>query len=141
MSLGSLAIQTTVVTSAAAAEDLKAPSTLRPKIMEVGINLAASTASTYGLGRAGNTPVQTAGVTVLPEDPSDTMASTVAVAWGTAPTVPTNFFRRIGLAGTTGVGVIWTFPRGLVLAASAAMEIWNLATNSAATNVWWTVDE
>jgi hypothetical protein len=55
--------------------------------------------------------------------------------------VPTAFFRRIALPATIGAGVIWTFPRGLVLATSASLLVWNLATNSANTNVHVVVDE
>jgi hypothetical protein len=142
MAIYSLGLNTTVTTTAASAMDLLAASTNSPKLMELGINLGAATVSTYGIGRAGNTPVQTSGVAVLAENPADpTGLSKLAVAWGTAPTVPANFFRRISLPATIGAGVIFTFPRGLTLAASAAMELWNLATNSANTNAHWVVDE
>lgn len=142
MAIYSIAHNSTVTTTAASAADILAASTNSPKIMEIGVNLGAATASTYGLGRAGNTPVQTSGIAVLAENPADpTGLSKVAVAWGTAPTVPTNFFRRISLPATIGSGVIWTFPRGLTVAISAAMEFWNLATNSASVNVNWVVDE
>ena len=110
--------------------------------MEVGVNLGAATASTYGLGRSGNTPTQTSPVLVQAENPADPAGlSGAAVAWSVAPTVPAQFLRRISLPGTIGAGVIWTFPRGMVLAASGTMLIWNLATNSASTNVWFVVDE
>ena len=110
--------------------------------MEVGINLVTATASTYALGRSGNTPTQTSPVLVQAENPNDPAGQTgCAVAWSVAPTVPTQFFRRVGLPATAGAGVIWTFPRGLILAASASMLLWNLATNSASANVWWVVDE
>jgi hypothetical protein len=76
------------------------------------------------------------------EDPSKPAALTgCAVAWSVAPTVPAQMFRRIGLPATIGAGVIWTFPRGLSLAVSASMLLWNLATNSASTNAWWVADE
>jgi len=110
--------------------------------MEIGLNLGAATASTYGLGRAGNTPTQTSPVLVQAEDPSKPAGlSGCAVAWSVAPTVPAQFLRRISLPATIGAGVIWTFPRGMNVAAAASMLIWNLATNSASTNVWWVVDE
>lgn len=142
MAIYSLALNSTVTTTGAAAMDILAASTNSPKIMEIGISLGAATASTYGIGRAANTPVQTSGIAVLAENPADpTGLSKLAVAWGTAPTVPANFFRRIGLPSTVGAGVIWTFPRGLTVASSAAMELWNLATNSASVNVNWVVDE
>lgn len=142
MAIYSLALTTTVTTTAAAAWDVKAAATNRPAVMEVSIQLGAATASTYGLGRAGNTPTQTSPVLVQAEDPGDPAGvSGCAVAWSVAPTVPTAFFRRISLPATIGAGVIWTFPRGLVLATSASLVIWNLATNSANTNIHVVVDE
>jgi hypothetical protein len=122
--------------------DLKASASIAPRILEVGLNLGAATASTYGLGRSGNTPTQTSPVLLQAENPNDpAMQSGCAVAWSVAPTVPTQFFRRISLPATAGSGVIFTFPRGLILAASASMLIWNLATNANSLNVWWTADE
>ncbi len=142
MAIYSLALNSTITTTASSAMDILAVSTNSPRIMEIGVSLGAATSSTYGLGRAGNTPTQTSGTVFLAENPNDPTANTkAAVAWGTAPTVPTNFFRRITLPATIGSGVIWTFPRGLLLAASAAMEFWNLATNSASVNVHWVIDE
>jgi hypothetical protein len=142
MAIGSLSLATTVTTTGAAAMDLKAASANSPRIMMVGANLGAATASTYGLGRSGNTPTQTSPVLLQAENPGDpAFQSGCAVAWSVAPTAPTQFFRRVSLPATVGSGIIWTFPRGLVLAASASMLFWNLATNAASTNVDWTADE
>lgn len=142
MAIYSLSLNTTVTTTGAAAMDIKAAASNSPRIMEVGVNLAAATASTYGFGRSGNTPTQTSPVLVQAENPSDPAGlSGCAVAWSVAPTVPAQHLRRISLPATIGAGVIWTFPRGLILAASASMLVWNLATNSASTNVWIVVDE
>jgi hypothetical protein len=142
MAIYSLSLNTTVTTTGAAAMDLRASAANSPRIMEVGINLLTATASTYGLGRSGNTPTQTAPVLVQAENPGDPAGvSGCAVAWSVAPTVPTQMFRRVSLPATAGSGVIWTFPRGLTLAASGTMLIWNLATNSNSMNAWWVVDE
>ena len=142
MAIYSLALNSTVTTTGAAAMDLKAAASNEPAIMEVGLNLGAATASTYGFGRAGNTPTQTSPILVLPEDVDrPTGLSGCAVAWSVAPTVPTAFARRVSLPGTIGAGIIWTFPRGYIIGASASQLIWNLATNSASLNVWWVVDE
>ena len=142
MAIYSLSLNTTVTTTGAAAMDLKASASCAPRIMECGLNLGAGTASTYGLGRAGNTPTQTSPVLVQAENPNDPAGNSgCAVAWSVAPTIPSQFLRRIGLPATVGAGVIWTFPRGLILAVSSFLLIWNLATNSASTNVWWVVDE
>jgi len=138
----SLSLNTTVVTTGAAAMDLKASAANTPSIMEIGINLLTATLSTYGLGRSGNVPTQTGPVLVQNEDPGGPAGlSNCAVAWSVAPTVPAQFLRRISLPATAGAGVIWTFPRGLKVAVTASMLIWNLATNSASMNAWWIVDE
>lgn len=142
MAIYSLCLQTTVTTTGAASWDVKASASNSPKIMELGINLAAGTASTYGFGRAGNSTTQTGAVLLQAENPADPAGqSGCAVAWGSTPTTPAQFFRRIGLPATIATGVIWTFPRGLTLAASAQFLIWNGAVNSAATNIWVVADE
>ncbi len=131
MAIYSIARRTTGVTTGTAAEEMRTASTDRPYLMEVGVYLAAGTASTYGLGRPaaiGVTP--TSPVTVLAEDPAHPAGTvTTALAWATGPTAPTDFFRRIGFPATIGVGVVWIFPRGLVVAISSSIVIWNLATN------------
>jgi hypothetical protein len=144
MAIYSQAQNTTVVTAAAPAFDMKASASNSPKLMEIGINLGAATASTYGLGRPGNdgSVVQTSGLAVLPENIADPAGNTTtAVAWGTAPTVPTTFLRRIYLPATIGAGVIWTFPRGLTMAASKGLVLWNIAASSANTHIWCVLDE
>lgn len=132
----SLGIRTSSGTNATAAWEIRTGATPgRLKILEIGVFLAAATASVFGLGRPqaiGITP--TTPVDLLPEDPNDVIASGVvqsALAWGTGPTVPTAFSRRISLPATIGTGVIWTFPEGLVIPVSKSIVLWNLATNGA----------
>lgn len=142
MAIYSLSLNTTVATTGAASADLKSSAANTPRIMEWGGNLGAATASTYGLGRSGNVPTQTSPVLLQAEDVGAAAAvSGMAVAWSVAPTVPTQFFRRIFLAGTIGVGWSFTFPRGITLAVSTSILNWNLATNSASTNVYFVADE
>jgi hypothetical protein len=106
----------------------------RAKGIELGFFLVAATATTIGFGRpaaVGITP--TTPVDFLPEDPNDVVASGVvqsALAWGTGPTVPVAYIRRISLPATIGVGVIWTFPTGIVIPVSSSLILWNLGTNS-----------
>lgn len=144
MAIYSQGFNTTVVTSAAPSFDIKASSTNSPKLMEYGINLGAATASTYGIGRPGNdgSVAQTSAVLFLAENPADPAAQTgTAVAWGTAPTVPTNFARRCYLPATIGAGIIWTFPRGFTLPTSKGIVNWNIAASSANTAIWAVIDE
>ncbi len=131
----SLGVRTSDGTSGAAAWEIITGATPgRARVIELGFFLAAATATTIGLGRpqaVGITP--TSPVDFLAEDPNDVLASGVvqsAVAWGTGPTIPTAFLRRIALPATIGTGVIWTFPEGLVIPVSSSLILWNLASNS-----------
>lgn len=132
----SLSVRTTGVTNATPAWEIRTAATPgRVKIMEVGIFLGAATASVYGLGRPaaiGVTP--TSPVDFLVEDPADVIATGVcqsALAWGTPPTAPTNFFRRLPVPATIGNGIIWTFPKGITISVSSSLVLWNLSTNGA----------
>lgn len=130
MSIYSLARRTTNGTDAEACWEIRTLPTHKAKIMEIGLFLASETASTFGLGRPadiGITP--TSPVTVLPEDPASGVGHvTIALAWGTGPTIPVQFFRRISLPATIGVGVIWTWPRGLTIPISDSIVLWNIGT-------------
>lgn len=143
MAIYSLSLASTVTTSGAASWDVKAAATNEPAVMEVGVINGAATACTYGYGRSGNTPTQTSPVLVQAEDEGRPAGLTgCAVAWSVAPTVPTQHFRRAFLPATIGAGIIFTFPRGLVLASSSASLVqWNLAASSASVAVHTVVDE
>jgi len=148
MALYSVANRTTSGTTATAAEEVIAGSTVEHKIFELGLSLVAATASTYGFGRPGATGVTpTSPINLLAEDGGNTSGSTAgtsqaetAIAWGTGPTVPANFARRASLPATVGAGLIWTFPRGFITLKTLSTVLWNLATNSVA-DCWVVVDE
>lgn len=145
-----LGIRTTVSTTGAAAAELRAASGNPVKVLELGITLAVATASTYGIGRPaaiGVTP--TSPITVLATNPSETTGTaTTAVAWGTGPTVPAQFFRRITVPATVGSGIVWTWPAskfiigpGNAAAAVASIVVWNLATNGNAVDLYFVLDD
>jgi len=133
MAIYSLANLTTGVGSGAAALELRTSANSRARLIELDVFLNAATASTYAIGRPqalGLTP--TSPLNGQAEDAADpTSQSQTALAWGTGPTVPLQFFRRVGLPATIGTGIIWTFPRGLVIPVSASLVLWNLAANGA----------
>lgn len=138
-----LGARTSNVTTGAACWELRSTTTDRLFVREIGITLAAATASTFGLGRPaaiGVTP--TSPVTVVASDPGNPAGTgTVALAWGTGPTIPTAFIRRIGLPATIGAGVIWTFSDvGLVVPISSSLILWNLSATSVA-DVYVELDE
>jgi hypothetical protein len=131
----SLGVRTSSGTDASAAWEIRTGATPgRVKVLEIGIFLAAATASVFGIGRPaaiGITP--TSPVDLLNEDTADVIASgsvQSALAWGTGPTVPVSFLRRVSLPATIGTGVIWTFPEGLVIPVSSSLVLWNLGTNA-----------
>ncbi|MCK4525980.1 hypothetical protein KAW18_01310 [candidate division WOR-3 bacterium] len=131
----SLGVRTVDGTAAKAGWEIRTGATPgRAKLLEIGFFLVAATASQIGLGRPqaiGITP--TTPVNFLPEDPNDVIASGVvqsSLAWATGPTVPTAYLRRISLPATVGVGVIWTFPRGITIPVSSSLILWNVGTNS-----------
>jgi hypothetical protein len=143
MAIYSLSQRTTSGTAATAAWEVRSTSTNKPKIMEVGISQNAATAGVFGLGRPGAIGVTpTSPQTALDEQDGGGPAglTTAAVAWGTGPTVPTNFFRRVSCPATIGAGVIWTFPRGLGIPVSGSIVVWVIATAPVA-DVWVVVDE
>lgn len=143
MAIYSLSLASTVTTTGAASWSAAAAATNEPAVMEYGVINGATTASTYGLGRSANTPTQTAPVLVQAEDVDRPAGLTgCAVAWSVAPTVPAQFFRRTLLPATIGAGMLWTFPRGIMIAAAGPQLLnWNLAANSASIVVHIVVDE
>lgn len=145
MAVYSIARTATNTTTAQAAYDVAAGSGVRPRLMEIGLFLGAATASTYGLNRQTALGTRTSPLALLAEDPGDAALTGItlvdsAIAWSVQPTLATSDFRLIGLPATIGTGVIWTFPKGLVIAASGGVSIVNRATNSASTNCYAVVD-
>lgn len=143
MAIYSLAQRTTVTTIAAASQAFLSPATNEAALMEWGYFNGAATACVTGLGRSANTPTLTGGVAFLAEDEGRPTGLTQgAVAFGTAPTVPANFFRRFSLAALIGAAVVYTFPRGIVLPAGGqAIVAWNITANSAVVDIHAVVDE
>ena len=125
--------------------ELRAGATRRVFVRELGVALGAATASILGLGRpaaVGVTP--TSPKTFLAEDPADVAAAVAsAIAWGTAPTLPSaDPLRRIGLPATIGAGMIWQFGEsGLVIPAGGSLILYNLAASAAALDIYAVVDE
>jgi hypothetical protein len=143
MSLYGLSQRTTATGAASPSWEVRSSSTNKPRVMEVGISQTAATAGVYGFGRPaaiGITPTTPQNFVAESDASAPTSQTVAAVAWTTAPTVPANFNRRVSCAGTIGVGIIWTFPRGMDVAASNSVVIWIIAT-APVCDVWAVVDE
>lgn len=137
MSLYSIGQRGTATTSGNGVVDVACSTGVRPKVMEFGIFLGAATASTYLLQKTSALGTRTTPTALIAEDPGDPTLAGInlvdsAVAFSVEPTEVTPPYRRIGLPATIGTGVIWTFPRGITIANSLSLGIFNGATNSAA---------
>jgi hypothetical protein len=122
---------TSATSIAAATYELRTASTDRGKVERISIFIRAATASVYGIGRPaaiGVTPTSPATWLALdPAEPAGTVQT--ALAWGTGPTVPANFFKRIQLA-VNSEGIILTFPTRLVIAVSSSIVLWNITATA-----------
>jgi hypothetical protein len=133
MAISSLALRTTTFIATNTANiEWRTPASVRPKVLEISYIQLTAIASQIGVGRPqaiGLTPVN---VAFQIDDPAD-VASVMngSLSWLTSPTVPLIYHRRWN--GTlASVGVVWTFPRGLVIPISSSLVIWNIATTVAA---------
>jgi hypothetical protein len=104
--------------------------------MEYGLFLGAATASTFSLRRMSALGTRTTPTALLAEDAGDEALAGIklvdqAVAFSAEPTEFTTKLRAIGLPATIGVGVIWTFPRGITIPQQLSVGIIHDATNAA----------
>jgi len=135
----------TITTINAACYDILASAFNPPKVYEFSLNEGtAVTGLSYGLGRPANdgAVVQTTGLLFQAENAGDPPAQTKgAIAWSTAPTIPTNFLRRFWPQNLAGIGMIWTFPRGLVLPVGKGVALFNLTAGTPTLAVGGVIDE
>ena len=100
--------------------------------MELSIIQATGTAESIGLGRPQAIGVTPVNVLFQMDDPGENASlMNGSLSWATSPTVPLIFHRRWNSAATVGVGIVWTFPRGLVIPVSSSLVIWNITTTVA----------
>jgi len=127
----------------AAGLEIRTTSTDRARVLELSFNLVttAGSAWTPAIGRPaeiGITP--TAPITFLAEDPADPVSTvTSAIAWGTAPTAPTAFFRRARYFGQTNL--LWRFDEGLVIGVSSSLVEWAAVGTNIAMESYCVIDE
>jgi len=144
MAIYSIGVRSTDVTIAHPSHTLVTAATDRGAILEYGVFLAGAGATTLGLGRPAAAGVgATASILLQAEDPGNPAATINSVLeWTTSdPTAPTNFLRRIGLPATIAVGVIWTFPRGLIIPIGSNFVLWNIVAVTTGLDAYAVVDE
>lgn len=121
-------------TVSAPAAEIRSTSSDKPRLLELGMFQVAAAASAMiiGLGVPAALGVGPISATkMLPEETADPAAAVlIATQWATKPTSPTYFYRRINAAAGIGNGMITGFPRGLSIAVSSSLVLWNILANS-----------
>lgn len=137
-------IRTSATGSGVAAAELIAGS-VGFRLMEVGICIVNATASVFALGRPaaiGITP--TTPVNLVPHNSASAPSAkaSLAVAWGTGPTLPAAFFRSVGLSATAGASLnpSWKFDNGIWVPPAGTIIIWTLSTVSIA-DIYFSISE
>jgi hypothetical protein len=128
-----VAVSTPAAAAAAAYCGLIGNGTRRVFLRELQVTVEAATASSVGVLRPNNTPVQTTTAVPQPEDPADAAAAALlGTAWSTPPAIGANvFMRKIVIPATIGAGIIWTWPgagsdKALVIAGGVnSLVLWN----------------
>lgn len=142
MSLASIGLRTSNVTISNANTELRTTAGVKCRVLEVSLINVTGTAQSQGLGRPaaqGVTPGTTS--TFQRDDSADpACVTTASLTWGTSPTAPSNYHRRWNGAATIGVGIVWSFPAGLVVPVSASLVTFNI-TAAVAMDVNYAIDE
>lgn len=142
MSLASIAVRTSNTTISNANTELRTTAGVKARILEWSMIQATGTAQSQGIGRPaaqGVTPATTS--TFQRDDSADpACVTTTNLTWGTSPTAPSNYHRRWNSAATVGVGIVWTFPRGVIIPTSASFVSFNI-TAAVAMDVNNAIDE
>lgn len=142
MSIASLALRTSNVTISNANHQLLCTAGVKARLLEHSIFQVTGTAGSYGFGRPAAAAVTPGTTSTFQRDDSADPAcvTTVSLTWGTSPTAPTNYHRRWNGAATIGVGVIFTFPRGVIVPVSGAWVCFNI-TAAVALDTCLVIDE
>jgi len=140
MALYSLGQRTAVTSATNPAFGIIGVATIFPRLLEFGLSQVTGVAGTYSLARSTNASVQSSTTLPQAENAADPAAkTTTALTWGTPPT-RTNDLRRLTCPATIGAGIIWTFPRGILINATNSIDMWIIAT-APVCDVWITIDE
>lgn len=134
----------TVTTTGAGRWQLRAGSADRIAVVEIGLTIAAATASTYGLYRSATLGTASTTIVPVPHDPADGASAAVfETAWSAAPTISTNVaLRRVSLPATIGAGFIWQFyDKPVMVAVSAGLILWGLSTTANSQDIYVTYED
>lgn len=134
MSLASQAVRSSNVTISNAQWQLRTTAAVKCRILEISYVGSTGTAVSVGWGRPNAAAVTpgTSSVFVRDDSADPACVTNIDLTWGTSPTAPTTYHRRWNGAATIGVGIIFTFPRGIVIPVSGTFVAFNITAGVAA---------
>lgn len=100
------------------------------RVLEIGVFAETAVAGTIGLVRATNAGTTPGGAVVPAAEDTSLAALTMAdikTTYATEPTQAAVYFRRAQLPATIGGGIVWSFPRGIVIPISSGLLIRQLS--------------
>lgn len=130
MALASVAIRTTNLTITQASAEIRTTAAVKARLLEISVVQATATAQSLGFGRPAAIGVTPGTISTFQRDDSADPAcvTTQNASWATSPTAPTVYHRRWNSAATIGVGIVMTFPRGIIIPVSASFVVFNITT-------------
>ena len=134
MSIASVAVRSSNVTINAAQWQLLCTAGVKCRILELSYVGVTATAASVAWGRPAAAAVTPGTISTFQRDDSADPAcvTTVSLTYGTSPTNPTTPHRRWNGAATVGVGIVFTFPRGIIIPVSGAFTAANITAGVAA---------
>lgn len=124
---------------------LRCPSTKDARVFEIGVFAETAVAGTIGLRRTTTAGTGAAtSTTPTADDTSATAAGSVLLDTAFATAVPSSnatYMRRTALPAVIGAGVIWTFPQGLIVPVSGAIQIEQISTAAVTYGFYVAYDE
>ncbi len=125
--------------------ELRASATADVAMLELAITQTTGGATgPFGFGRsaaAGLLPIGAqAHVSESDATGMATSEATGCIAWGTAPTVPTNYLRRGLITSGIGYGLCWIFPRGIHVTKATSLVLYSTATANQF-DIWSVISE
>ena len=113
------------------------------RVFEMGVFASTAVSGEVALIRpsAVGATFTSSGVGASLDSASSAGVAVVDTAATTAPTIGTNYMRRIVLPGSIGSGVIWTFPQGINVPVSGSLALWQLSALAVTYSAYFDYDE
>lgn len=113
------------------------------RVFEIGVFAVTAAAGEVGLIRpsAVGATFTSSAVGAAEDNAAGAGVAVVDIAATTAPTIGTNYMRRIQLPGSVGAGVIWTFPVGINIPTSGSLVLWQLSALAVTYDAYFQFEE